>query len=32
VKIGSPEDFGKWMKANIVSWGGVVRDAGIKLE
>jgi tripartite-type tricarboxylate transporter receptor subunit TctC len=32
VRIGSPEDFGAWMKSNIASWGAVVREAGIKLE
>jgi tripartite-type tricarboxylate transporter receptor subunit TctC len=32
VRAGSPEEFGAWMKANIASWGAVVREAGIKLE
>jgi tripartite-type tricarboxylate transporter receptor subunit TctC len=32
VEIGSPEDFTTWMKANMKIWGGVVREANIKLE
>ena len=32
VRIGSPEDFTSWMKANVAVWGTIVRDAGIKLE
>jgi len=32
VRIGSPEDFASWMKANVATWGTVIRDAGIKLE
>jgi tripartite-type tricarboxylate transporter receptor subunit TctC len=32
VRIGSPEDFSAWMKANIASWGAVVREANIKVE
>jgi tripartite-type tricarboxylate transporter receptor subunit TctC len=32
VRIGSPEDFASWMKANVAMWGTVIRDAGIKLE
>jgi tripartite-type tricarboxylate transporter receptor subunit TctC len=32
VQIGSPEDFATWMKANVKSWGAVVREANIKLE
>jgi|WetSurMetagenome_2_1015567.scaffolds.fasta_scaffold01427_11 tripartite-type tricarboxylate transporter receptor subunit TctC len=32
VRAGSPEEFTAWLKANIVSWGTVVREAGIKLE
>jgi tripartite-type tricarboxylate transporter receptor subunit TctC len=32
VRAGSPEEFAAWMKANIASWGAVVREAGIKLE
>jgi len=32
VEIGSPEDFATWMKANVKSWGAVVREANIKLE
>jgi tripartite-type tricarboxylate transporter receptor subunit TctC len=32
VEIGSPQDFAVWMKANIKSWGVVVREANITLE
>jgi len=32
VRIGSPEDFTSWMKANVAMWGAVIRDAGIKVE
>jgi tripartite-type tricarboxylate transporter receptor subunit TctC len=32
VRAGSPEEFSTWLKANIVSWGAVIREAGIKLE
>jgi tripartite-type tricarboxylate transporter receptor subunit TctC len=32
VRIGSPEEFGAWLKANIASWGAVVREANIKVE
>ena len=32
VRIGSPEDFTSWMKANVAVWGTIIRDAGIKLE
>ncbi len=32
VRIGSPEDFTSWMKANVEVWGTIIRDAGIKLE
>jgi tripartite-type tricarboxylate transporter receptor subunit TctC len=32
VRIGSPDDFAAWMKANIASWGAVVREAKIKVE
>jgi tripartite-type tricarboxylate transporter receptor subunit TctC len=32
VRAGSPEEFAAWMKANIATWGAVVREAGIKLE
>jgi tripartite-type tricarboxylate transporter receptor subunit TctC len=32
VRAGSPEEFTVWLKANITSWGAVVREAGIKLE
>ncbi|MEI8190230.1 MAG: tripartite tricarboxylate transporter substrate binding protein [candidate division NC10 bacterium] len=32
VRAGSPEEFSAWLKVNIVSWGAVVREAGIKLE
>jgi len=32
VRIGSPEDFTSWMKANVATWGTIIRDAGIKLE
>jgi tripartite-type tricarboxylate transporter receptor subunit TctC len=32
VRIGSPEDFTSWMKANVALWGTIIRDAGIKVE
>ena len=32
MKAGSPEEFASWMKANIASWGAVVREANIKVE
>jgi len=32
VRIGSPEDFTSWMKANVAIWGTIIRDASIKLE
>ncbi|MFA5028153.1 MAG: tripartite tricarboxylate transporter substrate binding protein [Candidatus Methylomirabilota bacterium] len=32
VRIGSPEEFGAWMKGTMASWGAVVREAGIKVE
>ena len=28
----SPEEFGKFMKAEVVKWGKVIKDAGIKAE
>jgi tripartite-type tricarboxylate transporter receptor subunit TctC len=32
VKIGTPDEFKSWLTSAIVSWGKVVKDAGIKGE
>lgn len=32
MRDGSPEEFGSWLKANIASWGAVVREAKIKID
>ncbi len=30
VRAGSPDDFKAWLNTNIESWGGIIKEAGIK--
>ncbi len=32
VVVGTPEDFGRLIRAEMDKWGKIIRDAGIKVQ
>ena len=32
VQVGTPDDFGRLIRAEMEKWGKIIRDAGIKVQ